>query len=191
MRVIAGKYKGRSLKAPDGRGTRPTTDRIKESLFSSIISHFGDLDGACVLDAFAGSGALGIECLSRGASSVVFFEQDKTALRVLKANIGMLGVSEDAARVRNADVLANPPVYGTSFNLVLLDPPYAYEATSILSFLHTLQQKGMLADDALIAYEHSANVDLETLLAGAQAPLRVVSEKNYGKTTAISLLAIE
>ena len=85
MRVIAGDFKGRNLKAPTGMDTRPTTDRVKESFISSLISAYGSLEGAHVLDAFAGSGALGIECLSRGAESAVFFERDKAALEALRS----------------------------------------------------------------------------------------------------------
>lgn len=100
MRVIAGDFKGRNLKAPTGMDTRPTTDRVKESFISSLISAYGSLEGAHVLDAFAGSGALGIECLSRGAESAVFFERDKAALEALRSNIDMLKLSQERARVR-------------------------------------------------------------------------------------------
>ena len=121
MRVIAGDFKGRNLKAPTGMDTRPTTDRVKESFISSLISAYGSLEGAHVLDAFAGSGALGIECLSRGAESAVFFERDKAALEALRSNIDMLKLSQERARVRQADVLATPPVYGAPFDIVILD----------------------------------------------------------------------
>ena len=190
MRVIAGKYKGRNLKAPAGRNTRPTTDRIKESLFSSILSYYGDLDGCVVLDAFAGSGALGIECMSRGAKSVQFFERDREALKALNANVELLGLA-DATRVRNADVFANPPVYGVAFNIVLLDPPYAYDAADVFDFLAKLNSKGMLAQDALITYEHACEARIEDALCASSCGLRVVSEKTYGKTTAICFLGLE
>ena len=102
MRVIAGDFKGRNLKAPTGMDTRPTTDRVKESFISSLISAYGSLEGAHVLDAFAGSGALGIECLSRGAESAVFFERDTAALEALRkpraAEIQRLCIGRERAR---------------------------------------------------------------------------------------------
>ena len=120
MRVIAGRYGGRRLAAPPGRGTRPTADRVRESLFSIL----GPLDGASVLDLFAGSGALGIEALSRGADSVVFVERDAKVVQVLKANLATLGAT---AAVRRMDVFAalrDARERGETYSLVLCDPPY-------------------------------------------------------------------
>ena len=92
MRIIAGEYRGRRLQAPKGDATRPTTDRVRESLMSALSSARGGFEGAVVLDAFAGSGALGLEALSRGAASAHFFEKDGVALRALCANVEALGV---------------------------------------------------------------------------------------------------
>ena len=97
MRIIAGQYRGRRIDAPSGKNTRPTTDRVRESLMSVVVSARATLDGARVLDAFAGSGALGLEALSRGAVSVCFYERDTTALKCLRANIASLGLSTRGA----------------------------------------------------------------------------------------------
>ncbi|MCB0882856.1 MAG: RsmD family RNA methyltransferase [Thermoleophilia bacterium] len=119
MRVVAGMFGGRRLQAPPGMGTRPTPDRVREALFSSL----GPLDGVAVADPFAGSGALGIEALSRGAASCVFGERDRDALRVLRANLATLGLGPPDALVeprgwRRALETAAPA------GLVLLDPPF-------------------------------------------------------------------
>ena len=120
MRVVAGRFGGRRLLAPPGRGTRPTSDRVREALFSIL----GPLGGARVLDLYAGSGALGIEALSRGADSALFVERDARAARVLRANLDALGIE---AEVRRADVLAalrDARGRGETYSLVLCDPPY-------------------------------------------------------------------
>jgi 16S rRNA (guanine966-N2)-methyltransferase len=120
VRVIAGVHGGRRLAAPRGAATRPTADRVREALFSAL----GDVSGLTVLDLFAGSGALGIEALSRGAASAVFVERAAPALAVLKANLESLGI---AARVHRADArvyVRNASEAGHTYDLVFLDPPY-------------------------------------------------------------------
>src|SRR4051794_19500228 len=102
MRVIAGTLRGRRLKAPAGRSTRPTSDRVREALFSML----GEIDGVQVLDLFAGTGALGIEALSRGAAAAVFVERDGAAAAVLRENLGALGIGSERAEVRRTDALA-------------------------------------------------------------------------------------
>ncbi|MCR4400694.1 MAG: 16S rRNA (guanine(966)-N(2))-methyltransferase RsmD, partial [Syntrophomonadaceae bacterium] len=124
MRVIAGKAKGRKLKAPAGLDTRPMTDRIKESLFSILGAR---VPGSRVLDLFAGSGAVGIEALSRGAAWAVFVDRDARAVGVLKENLGTCGM-DPAAEVYRSDVQRALQVLeerGCRFDLVFLDPPYA------------------------------------------------------------------
>lgn len=123
MRVVAGRFGGRTLKAPPGRDTRPTSDRVREALFSML----GPLDGARVLDLYAGSGALGIEALSRGAAHVTLVERAAAAQRVIAANLEALGVAGDEARlVRGsaAAALRDASARGEAYDLVLLDPPY-------------------------------------------------------------------
>ena len=120
VRVVAGRFGGRRLVAPAGRDTRPTSDRVREALFSIL----GPLDGARVLDLFAGSGALGIEALSRGADSAVFVEKDPRAVKALLTNLEALGADGD---VRRADVLAalrDASGRGETYSLILCDPPY-------------------------------------------------------------------
>ena len=109
MRIIAGQWRGRKIQAPAGETTRPTSDRTRETLFSMLVSRLGSFEGLSVADLFAGSGALGIEALSRGAASCVFVEQDPAAIRALRANIAALRAA-DQCDVRAASVLALGPV---------------------------------------------------------------------------------
>lgn len=120
MRVIAGRLRGRPLIAPKGLATRPTADRTREALFSMLASRLGSFEGLTAADLFAGSGALGIEALSRGAASCLFVEQDGAALDALRANLARLAL---AAEVRPASVLALGPA-PQPIDLILLDPPY-------------------------------------------------------------------
>ncbi len=127
MRVIAGQWRGRPLVAPKGDATRPTADRTREALFSMLASRLGSFDELAVADLFAGSGALGIEALSRGAGSCLFVEQDRAALDALKANLAKLGVRAD---VRATSVMALGPA-PAPLDLVMMDPPYGTGAGSV------------------------------------------------------------
>ncbi|WP_230480581.1 16S rRNA (guanine(966)-N(2))-methyltransferase RsmD [Sphingomonas sp. Leaf21] len=127
MRVIAGQWRGRPLVAPKGEVTRPTADRTREALFSMLTARLGDFDGLAVGDFFAGSGALGIEALSRGAASCLFVEQDRNALDALRANLDKLGAKGD---VRAASVMALGPAR-QPLDLILMDPPYGTGAGSV------------------------------------------------------------
>jgi 16S rRNA (guanine966-N2)-methyltransferase len=123
MRVISGRLGGRRLKAPGGSVTRPTSDRVREALFSIL----GELEGATVLDVFAGAGALGIEALSRGAARAVFIERDPGAVRVLKDNLAALGIEATQAQVRRAEALRalrSARAREETYDLVFIDPPY-------------------------------------------------------------------
>src|SRR5215217_4167690 len=122
MRIIAGSWRGRALAAPDGRATRPTSDRAREGLFSMLLSRLGSFEGLAVADLFAGSGALGLEALSRGAASCVFVENDAAAIRALRSNIANLR-AQSQCDVRASSVLALGPAK-EPLDLVLLDPPY-------------------------------------------------------------------
>jgi 16S rRNA (guanine966-N2)-methyltransferase len=127
VRVISGSLGGRTLAAPDGRATRPTSDRVREALFSML----GGLDGEQVLDLFAGSGALGIEALSRGAGHAVFVERDRRALTALRANLDTLGLRGEQAEVRPTDARAavkNALARGEAYDLIFVDPPYRHAA---------------------------------------------------------------
>ena len=121
MRVVAGTHRGRRLVAPSGRAVRPTADRVREALFAIL----GPLEGARALDLFAGSGALGIEALSRGAESAVFVDSDPRAVRAIRANLAGLGLE---AAVRRADALVflrRSAAAGERYGLALVDPPYS------------------------------------------------------------------
>ena len=122
MRIVAGERKGMRLDAPNGRGTRPTSDRLRETIFSVL----GDVSGLRVLDPFAGSGALGLEALSRGAERAVFWETSPAATRVLRGNVERLGYG-DRAEVRRREAargMAQDVAAGVTYQLLLLDPPY-------------------------------------------------------------------
>ncbi|AIT05649.1 methyltransferase [Sphingomonas taxi] len=120
MRVIAGQWRGRPLVAPKGDATRPTADRTREALFSMLTSRLGSFEGLAVADLFAGSGALGIEALSRGAASCLFVEQDGAALDALKGNLAKLGTRAD---VRAGSVMGLGPA-PAALDLIMMDPPY-------------------------------------------------------------------
>ena len=123
MRVIGGRLGGRRLTTPRGKVTRPTSDRVREALFAML----GELDGAAVLDLFAGAGALGIEALSRGAARAVFVERDPAAVRALRENLAALGLGPPAAVVRRADALRalqSARARQETYDLVFIDPPY-------------------------------------------------------------------
>lgn len=182
MRIVAGIYRGRTIQPPAGNTTRPTIDRVREALFSSIYSLRGDLSDAIALDAFAGSGALGLEALSRGAQRAYFYDTDSQALNALKKNIASLGAQEHA-RVFAADILKNPPKNaGVAFDLVLLDPPYSTPPKEVISLLCALRDAHVLADDAVITYEHGAENALCVLREAEADGFELLSQKKYGKT---------
>ncbi len=124
IRVVSGEFGGRKLAVPDGLATRPTTDKVRQAVFNSLDSA-GLIDGASVADLFAGSGALGIEALSRGAATCVFVERDRAALQALRANIAALGL-EQRTTVVTSDVPAWVPAL-RGIDLALIDPPYEFD----------------------------------------------------------------
>jgi 16S rRNA (guanine966-N2)-methyltransferase len=119
LRIIAGRWRGRPLIAPPGEATRPTADRTREGLFSMLTSRIGSFEDLRVADIFAGTGALGLEALSRGAASCVFVERDREAVTALKANIAKLGAEGADVRAQAAEGFAGGP-----FDVVFVDPPY-------------------------------------------------------------------
>ncbi|WP_066662116.1 MULTISPECIES: 16S rRNA (guanine(966)-N(2))-methyltransferase RsmD [unclassified Sphingomonas] len=127
MRIIAGTWRGRPLVAPKGDATRPTADRTREALFSMLTSRVGSFEGLAVADLFAGSGALGLEALSRGAASCLFVEQDRAALDALRANADKLGIRPD---IRAASVLSLGPA-PKPLDLIMMDPPYGTGAGAV------------------------------------------------------------
>ncbi len=159
VRIVAGEFKGRAIAAPRGRSTRPTSDRAREGLFSALSSRLGaDLGGASVLDAYAGSGALGLEAISRGAREATFVEKDATAVRSLRSNVASLGV-RGLVTVINADVSAlcrRGTMPRSPFSLLFLDPPYRIGQSEVRALVEGLAGSGCLADDAVIVWEHDA-----------------------------------
>jgi len=156
MRIIAGDFKGRSLQGPPNTaGTRPTADRVREALFSHLEARLGSLENLRVLDAFAGTGALGLEALSRGAAQATFIETDRAAVAALRVNIEHCGVTDRATiRAGNAFVLAPRLALSGAFDLVLLDPPYRTPAEEVMRLLEALRQEGAIGPGAYIVYEH-------------------------------------
>ena len=148
MRLISGLYRGRPIIAPKGDTTRPTADRTREALFSMLTSRLGSFDGLRVLDLFAGSGALGLEALSRGAASCTFVEQDSAALDCLRTNIAKLGAK--GADVRAQSVMALGPA-PAPYDLILLDPPY--ESGAGIVALERLLRLGWIAPGAFASVE--------------------------------------
>lgn len=184
MRIIAGEHRGRRLEAPKGQGTRPTTDRVRESLMSALVSQRGTLEDAVVLDAFAGSGALGLEALSRGAARVVFCERDREAQGVIERNIATMKLAPSEARLVRTDVLKRGvPSDGARFDLVFLDPPYALEAAEVFGLLTRLVGHGQLADEVIVAYEHDESANETVDAAAAVAGFQIVSRRHFGDTT--------
>ncbi len=167
MRIVAGSRKGHRISAPKA-GTRPTGDRVREAIFSLI----GPVGGAAVLDLFAGSGALGLEALSRGAASCVFVERDRAAARVIRANLEKLRLT--GATIMNRDVAAalrEERARGRRYDLVLVDPPYEEwqgQATKLAELL-----PDVLGDDGLVVVEASERIEPEL-------PLDLVTSRRYG-----------
>ena len=155
MRIIAGQWRGRPIIAPKGEATRPTADRMREALFSMLASRLGSFDELAVADLFAGSGALGLEALSRGAASCVFVEQDRAAVDALKTNIAKLGAKAD---VRAQSVLALPPAT-KPYDLILMDPPYGTGAGAVA--LDKLGRLGWADESTWISIETAKNETVE------------------------------
>ena len=173
-RLIAGAAGGRRLKVP-ASGVRPTGDRAREGLFNSLGTLL-DLDGARVLDLYAGSGALGLEALSRGAAEVVFVESGPRVLPVLRANVAAVGLP--GGRVVSGSVpgvVAGPAP--ARFDLVLADPPYATPVEEVLGVLRALVGGGWLADGAVVVVERSAREELWEW----PTPLAGLRDRRYGE----------
>ncbi|MDP8955277.1 MAG: 16S rRNA (guanine(966)-N(2))-methyltransferase RsmD [Actinomycetota bacterium] len=134
MRVVAGSAGGRRLAGPPGTSTRPTSDRVREATFNALAS-LGAIEGAVVLDLFAGSGALGIEALSRGASRATFVDHDPRALAVVRANLATTGLAGAATVVRSDALRFVTAAPAASFDLALLDPPYRFDDPSWIELL--------------------------------------------------------
>jgi 16S rRNA (guanine966-N2)-methyltransferase len=170
VRVIAGRYGGRRLQAPPGTATRPTSDRVREALFSILGARVA---GARVLDLFAGSGALGLESLSRGAASVTFVERAPAALRALRANVAALGAEAEIARADASAWLRAASGGARQYDLVFLDPPYG-QAEALGAVLSDLLP-AVLGADALVVAESDRRAPLKLTMP-------ITDERRYGDT---------
>lgn len=179
MRIVGGIHRSRVLAAPRGTTTRPTTDRVREALFS-ILSARGAVAGARVVDLYAGTGALGLEALSRGASFVTFVESDRRALEALARNIEALRERDRARIVPLPVARALPRLSGDAATLVLCDPPYAEVGSGgVAKVLAALVTDRVVSETATIVLEHATKVPL----AHAGLPLEPTSTHTYGDTT--------
>jgi 16S rRNA (guanine966-N2)-methyltransferase len=167
VRVVAGSLRGRRLVAPEGRDTRPTGDRVREAVFNALGS-LDAVDDARVVDLFAGSGALGIEALSRGARHCVFIDHDRRAREAVRSNLRALGL-EDRAQVVAADARAHLEATGERFDLALADPPYRYDAWPEL--LTALDAEWLVAESDRVIE--------------VPAPWSTVRQKRYGSTVVL------
>ena len=150
MRIIAGQWRGRPIEAPPGLAARPTADRVRETLFSMLVSRLGSFEGLRVADLFAGSGALGLEALSRGAASATFVDSDAQAVAAIRRNAEKLGAGE-RVRVIAGSALALPR--SEPFDLIFADPPYAPGSGSAV--LRSILDAGWLAPGGWLAVETS------------------------------------
>ena len=190
MRIVGGEWRGRRIDEPRGRDvTRPTTDRVREAMASMVLSALDvPVDDARVLDAFGGSGALGIEMLSRGAAFVSTYDIDRGAVTLIRKNLEAVKCDRGRYRVSQGDVLAQAQrgrVAGGPFDLVLLDPPYAFGALPVQQLLEQLAAHDLLAHGAIAVFEHAAADE------GANPRgFTVERQKRYG-ITAVDLLRLD
>ena len=173
-RIVAGKAGGRRLKVPP-KGTRPTSERVREALFNALETA-GELDGVRVLDLYAGSGALGLEALSRGAADALFVEADRRAVDVLRGNVAALGLGGSIRAGQVETVVAAPAP--KPFELVLADPPYSVDSAALGDMLAALAEGGWIHDGALVVIERAARDGEPDWPAGFK-PSRA---KKYGDT---------
>ena len=157
LKIIAGKYGGRYIDTPEGRRTRPTTNRVREAVFNSLCatySHNLSLEGAVVLDMFAGSGALGFEALSRGAKFVTFCDKSRKAISIINNNASSLNIHPDTYEVLKNDSI-KPKTYNLKPDIIFADPPYAISPEDVKMALKPIATRG-----ALLYYEHASSADV-------------------------------
>lgn len=170
MRVISGKLKGRVLKGYNIEGTRPTMDRVKESLFASIQDY---LDDSIVLDLFAGSGNLGIEAISNGASKCYFVDNNKECIKVINDNVNTFNITEQAV-ILNKDYLdaINNFKNNVKFDIIFIDPPYKYNIKKEL--LDIILKNNILNDNGIAVFEYSLDEDIDNI------NFKLLKSKKYG-----------
>ncbi|KUL39824.1 16S rRNA (guanine(966)-N(2))-methyltransferase RsmD [Streptomyces sp. NRRL F-4489] len=178
-RVIAGTAGGRRLAVPPGTGTRPTSDRAREGMFSTWEALDGPLTGARVLDLYGGSGAVGLEALSRGAAHVLLVEADTRAVRTIRENVRTVGLPGAEVRPGKAEQTAAGPPPGDPYDIVFLDPPYAVGDDELREILLTLRGQGWFADGALVTVERSTRGGAFAWPDGFEA----IKARRYGEGT--------
>ena len=179
MRIIAGQWRGRQIAAPKGDATRPTADRTREALFSMLISRIGSFEGLSVADLFAGSGALGIEALSRGAATCLFVEQDRAAIDALRANLAKLNASADV-RAISVMSLGQAPA---PIEVLMMDPPYGSGAGAVA--LDKLARLGWVGPGSWVSIETGASEPV--IVAGFE----IDAERTHGKARITLLRRID
>lgn len=178
MRIIAGSAKGRKLISPEGVQARPTSDRAREALFSSLESEYGDLRGLRFLDLFSGSGAVSAEAISRGAKSCVAVESDRQALAIARENIEMAQSLSDTEEVVviDGDVESFVTRKSNPFDVIFLDPPYAVTDQQIRGILESMCDSGFIVDQTLVVIERASKSEPFPWPQG----MRAVKERRYG-----------
>jgi 16S rRNA (guanine966-N2)-methyltransferase len=180
IRVIAGIARGRRLAAPKGAATRPTSDRAREGLFATVTAIRGPLPGASALDLFAGSGAIGLEALSRGAVRAVFVESDPRAARVIRANLAAVALPGGELVCDQVQrFLDRGPGAEAAFDLAVADPPYAASPAEVTAMLTALACRGWLVPGALVAVERATRAGPLPWPAGYRAD----RSRRYGEAT--------
>ena len=182
-RIISGVHGGRRLLAPPGAQTRPTSDRVREAYFSALLTMI-DMEGARFADLYAGSGAIGLEALSRGASHALLVESDGKAARAVRDNIVTLRLGDEARLITGkvAQVLAGPPD-GGPFDVVFADPPYAVGDDEIDEVQRALVGNGWLAPDAVVTFERSTRTAVRGASLNWVDGLAEERSRRYGETT--------
>lgn len=176
MRVISGKARGLKLDTPKNQDVRPTTDRVKESLFNMINSYIMDSN---ILDLFAGTGSLGIECLSRGAKNCVFVDKSKDSINIVRSNVKKARVENESTilNVDFKDAVKRLSTQNQKFDVIFMDPPY-YE-NMFIECLKSIDKFNLLDEDGIIVVEH----DTKELFEDSIGRLNKSREKKYGNTT--------
>ena len=177
-RIIAGQARGRRLRTPSGTATRPTSDRVREALFSALDAHLGSLSGTRFLDVFAGSGAVGLEASSRGAHAVTLIESDRATAAVARANTRSLGLTGVTVVVGKAEThAAGPPPEG-HFDVAFFDPPYHMPSAKVSQLVADMGNSGWFGPGAVLVVERSRRDTDWAWPAGIES----VQEKRYGET---------
>ncbi len=177
MRVIGGIARGRRLTAFQGDNIRPTTDRVREALFSILTSRLGSLEGSAVLDLFAGSGALGIEALSRGAAKACFVDRARQSISTIRKNLELCGLDDRAELLQSESLTAlNGILRERAFDLVFMDPPYGKH--SVAGLLDPIGKASLLTERGVVVVETGRQDDVPQVASGLQC----FDQRRYGST---------